>query len=113
MKKSAPFTALLLIFAAGFGLCSSSLPDPLTRFLAKYMHFTGSELVAVGRGEVIAKPIDTDAKRELAFFGIVHVNGSTDDLVERFRDIETFKKGEAVLKVKKLSDPPFVMISMQ
>ena len=89
--------------------CSVSvqaLPDPLTRFLAKYMHFSRSELLAVQRGEVVAKPLDTNVKTELAVFGVVRVNAPASLLIETFRDIETFKKGEDVLKVTKLSNPP-------
>lgn len=38
--------------------------------------------------------------------GIVLVNASPDFFVERFRDIESYKKGTSVPVVKKLSDPP-------
>jgi hypothetical protein len=86
--------------------CAGELPEPLTRFLAKYMRFSRNELAAVDRGEIVAKALETNVKKELAFFGITRVKAPGTLLIERFRDIEKFKKGEAVLKVKKLKNPP-------
>jgi hypothetical protein len=76
--------------------------------LAKYMRFTRQDLNAVRRGEVVKKALDTRSRTELVFFGITHVNAPPSLLIERFRDIETFKQGEAVKKVKKMSDPPSI-----
>jgi hypothetical protein len=86
-------------------LCLAT-PDGVTFFLGKYMRFNSSELKALDEGKVVAKAMDTDLTRELAFIGVTHVNAKASSLISQFRDIETFKKGEAVLKVKKLSDPP-------
>jgi hypothetical protein len=99
------FVSVLLL---SLSLVSQSFatPQPVTLFLAKYMHFSRSELQALEEGKVVAKSINTDLTRELAFIGVTHVNAKPSSLITQFRDIETFKKAEAVLKVKKLSDPP-------
>ena len=70
------------------------------------MRFTQKELLAVSRGELVVKNLDSSAKQELAFFGIVHVDAPPTHLIDQFRDIETFKKSESVLKIKKLKNPP-------
>jgi hypothetical protein len=95
---------LVLLSQAAAG--ASDLPDALRVMLAKYMRFTRQDLHAVQRGEVVKKALDTRSRTELAFFGITYVNAPPSLLIQRFQDIETFKKGEAVLKVKKMSDPP-------
>jgi hypothetical protein len=97
---------LLLLSPAAAG--PAELPDSLRVILAKYMRFTRQDLNAVQRGEVVKKALDTRSRTELVFFGITHVNAPPSLLIERFRDIETFKKGEAVKKVKKMNDPPSI-----
>jgi len=106
-KKSLRFSRLSAFAAiVALTLPCFAIPYGVTLFLAKYMHFTRSDLTALEQGKIIAKPIDTNLTRELAFIGVTHVDAKASDLMTQFRDIETFKKGEAVLKVKKLSDPP-------
>ena len=74
--------------------------------LAKYMRFTRQDLSAVSRGKLVKKALETRSRTELAFFGVTDVNAPPSLLIERFRDIETFKKSEAVMRVRKMSDPP-------
>jgi len=54
----------------------------------------------------VVKVLDTSEKRELAFFGVTKVHAPPSLLIALFQDIENFKKADAVLKVKKLSNPP-------
>lgn len=84
----------------------NELPDSLRVMLAKYMRFTKRDLSAVKSGKVVQKALESNAKSELVFFGIIYVNAPPALLVQRFQDIETFKQGEAVSKVKKISSPP-------
>jgi hypothetical protein len=106
MKIISRFILVLFVLALFSLPCAAALPESLTRFLAKYMHFNRNELAAVDRGDVVAKALETNVKKELAFFGITRVKAPGSRLIEKFRDIEHFKKGEAVLKVKKLKNPP-------
>ena len=97
---------VLLLLVCSLAYSEVILPDPLRLMLAKYMRFTNHDVRQVKRGEVVNKALESQSKNELVFFGIIHTNAPAALLVKKFRDIETFKKGEAVLKVKKLSDPP-------
>jgi len=104
MKRLIAYVLTVSLMAAASP--SAALPDAVTLFLAKYMHFKGSDLSSLEDGDVVAKSLDTDVKRELAFIGATRVEATASSLVAQFRDIENFKKAEAVLKVKKLSIPP-------
>lgn len=70
------------------------------------MALTESELATVERGQPVAKILDVKEKREVAAFGIVRVQTPRPFFVERFRDIEQFKRSAAVLQIGRFSDPP-------
>ena len=105
-KSPRSCNALAFLIVLVVATSASATPDTVTRFLTKYMHFNRTELSSLNQGKVVAKPLDTNLTRELAFIGVTHVKASASSLIAAFRNIETFKKAEAVLKVKKLSDPP-------
>ena len=106
MRFIALFVLLLLFTQAASA--ASALPDSLRLMLAKYMRFSRKDLNDVSRGELVKKALETRSRTEVAFFGVTYVNAPPSLLIKRFRDIETFKKGEAVSKVKKMSDLPSV-----
>ena len=45
-------------------------------------------------------------KTEVVVFGVVWMNASIEDFVRWQRDIESFEKGEAVMAIQKISNPP-------
>ena len=114
------FTITCLILLAGCLYAeypADAMPDSLNRMLAKHMRLSKQDLIALKRGELVAKTLQTSAKQEVAFFGIVYVNAPPSLLIQKFRDIENFKTGEAVIKIKKLDHPPskedFKQITME
>lgn len=98
---------VVFILTLIFGLFTNAQepPQTLTAFLQARIGLTTKELTGVRRGEVIAKILPSE-QREVAVFGVVLVKASPDFFVERFRDIESYKKGTSVPLVKKFSDPP-------
>jgi hypothetical protein len=93
-------TLLPLVLAS-----AQEAPEELATFLRDRMGFTGKEFAELRRGEVVVTGLPSE-QQEVAVFGIVLVNASADFFVERFRDIESYKKGASVPLVKKFSDPP-------
>jgi hypothetical protein len=83
-----------------------AIPESLNRMLAKHIRLSNQELMNLSRGELVTKSLYTSAKQEVAFFGITYVNAPPSLLSQKYRDIETFKTGKEVSKVKKLSNPP-------
>jgi len=79
----------------------TSQPDQL---LAKYFGFSQDQLLQVQQGGVVVK-ILKHQKHEVAVVAAIRFNVPLDYFVARFRDIERHKKSEAVLQVRKLSDP--------
>ena len=75
-------------------------------FLQKHFSFSKADLAAIDQGKVVAKLPTTSDKRELAALGVVRLSVSKELFLEKFMDIESFKKGEMVLQIRKLSKPP-------
>lgn len=84
---------------------AQEMPLELATFLTDRIGLKDKELADIRRGEAVAKVLPSE-KQEVAVFGIILVNASADFFVERFRDIESYKKGTSVPVVKKFSDPP-------
>lgn len=73
--------------------------------VCRVARLTTQEWTAVQRGEVIAKTLETNQKRELAVAGVARIRVSRACFLEKFRDIESFKKSPAVLQIGKFSTP--------
>jgi hypothetical protein len=75
-------------------------------FLQKHFRFSKEDLAAIDRGKIVTKLPTTSDKREIAALGVVRLNVSKEFFLEKFMDIESFKRSEIVLQIRKLSSPP-------
>ncbi len=73
--------------------------------LRAFASLTADQWKAVNRGDVQAKVLDTQEKREVAVIGVAHLRATTTCFVAKFRDIENFKKNPAVLRIRKFVPP--------
>ena len=94
---------LLLSTAAVRMQTNSRQPDG---FLQKYFNFSREELAAIETGKIVAKLPKTIDKREVSALGVVRLNVSKELFVEKYMDVESFKKGQTVGQVRKFSSPP-------
>jgi hypothetical protein len=65
-----------------------------------------SEREDLGRGEVIAKVLDSEDRREVMTFGAFEVRASKARFLECVRDVDCLRHSPAVLGVRQLSTPP-------
>ena len=61
-------------------------------FLQRHIGLSKSDLRKVEQGKVVTKALDTKVKSEVAIFGVILIRVPTDLFVQKFRDIEQFKK---------------------
>ena len=73
--------------------------------VCRFARLTNQEWTAVQLGEVIAKTLETNQNRELAVAGVARIRVSWACFLEKFRDIETFKKSPSVHQIGKFSTP--------
>lgn len=74
--------------------------------MARYLGFTESEWRQVERGVITAKTLKSTHGREVASLGAARTQASAACFIAEFEDIEAFRTGSMVRKVRKLSDPP-------
>jgi hypothetical protein len=96
---------MLVLLGANCRANAQESPEGLTTFLKDRIGLSAKDLAEVKRGEVVAKVLGSEPQ-EVAVFGIVRVNAPEDFFLERFRDIEFYKKGTSVPQVKKFNTPP-------
>jgi hypothetical protein len=93
--------AASIAMAAGRGR-----PQPLdVNTLRSFAGLTEDEWQEVERGEVVGKILETHEGREVAVLGVSRVRASATCFVEKLRDIESFKRSSAVLRIRKFGQP--------
>ena len=102
-KKSVAFLVLLASTVPAWMQTNSKQPHS---FLQEHFDFSNQDLAAIDRGKIVTKLPKTSDNREVAVLGVARLNVSKEFFVEKFIDIESFKKSEMVLQVRKLSSPP-------
>ena len=80
--------------------------DPAKSFLTTALGLSAGDLNRLDRGEVVARTLDVKNKREVATLGVVRINTSPGQYVERMSDIAAFKKTADVLQIGTFSDVP-------
>ena len=94
--------AALLIAVASTAEQSVSFVNNLLR----QQRFSAADLRAVDAGAAVVKSLDTPVRRELAHFGVVHIDAPPDRFVDRFRDIERFERGPGIPQIGRFGIPP-------
>jgi hypothetical protein len=98
----AALTSIVPIAAYAPAPAPNLAPRDLLRSIGQ---FTDADWAAVERGESVARLLETGT-RDIAVAGAVRISGSPHALVERYRDIDGFKKSSLVLDAQRMSVPP-------
>ena len=68
--------------------------------------FSAADLRALDGGSAVVRSLQTPIRRELAHFGVVHIDMPADRFVDRFRDIERFERGPGIPQIGRFGIPP-------
>ena len=94
--KNVLFTTLLL--AASL---ASAQPREPHRYFKDIVGLSDAEISQVEQGQTVVKVLETPLDHEVAIFGAVWVEATTDYFVEKYQDIESFEKGDGILQIHK------------
>jgi hypothetical protein len=94
-----------LALSMGFVAAQSSRPASPRDLLREVAQVNDAEWASLERGEAVAKVLDTDS-REIAVAGAVRIAGSSEQLLDRYRDIDNLKRSAIVIDVGRFSRPP-------
>jgi hypothetical protein len=70
------------------------------------MRFSAADLRSLDAGVAVVKSLETPVRRELAYFGVVHIQAPPERFIERFRDIERFETGRGIRNIGRFSVVP-------
>jgi hypothetical protein len=80
----------------------------LRDFLERRLEIGDEEWAAIQAGRPVVKLRKGGAPSETRLMGVVRIDGSPEELVERYRDIVAFESGTGVLQIGRFSEPPRV-----
>ena len=95
-------TALVIAVGSLVAQSDARVDDVLQRLVG----FSTDDVRRLHEGAVVIESLDTPVREELAHVGMVFVNASSHDIIDRFRDIEEFERGPGVPQLGRFSDPP-------
>ncbi|MEW6128343.1 MAG: hypothetical protein AB1757_14990 [Acidobacteriota bacterium] len=97
---------VLVIFLCAMPLKGQKNTRQTLPFLPKYFGFSATNIKALEQGKIVTKLPNTSDKREVAALGAMRLNVTKEYFLERFIDIESFKKNAMLLQLHRFSDPP-------
>ncbi len=97
-------------FAAWLVLGAPGLADqaPARAFLTSTFNLTKADYDRLDAGHVVTRTLEASDDREVVTLGVVRIKITPEFYVERFEDIVSFKKNEAVLQIGTFGNPPVV-----
>ncbi len=103
-RKTFLALAILVLFPMQTSFAWQEQPQEPELFLKKHLAFSHDQILQVRHGATVAKMLEPEGN-EVAVAGVVRMNVPEEFFIAKVRDIERHKKVEAVLQVKKFSDP--------
>jgi hypothetical protein len=85
-------------------------PQPLSlrEFLERRLEIDEKEWNAIQAGTPVVKIREGRDPSETRLMGVVRIEGSPEELFDRYRDIVAFEKGTGVLQIGRFGEPPRV-----
>jgi hypothetical protein len=105
MRRRLALPVYLVLAALGFAGAAGAAPEGAGDHdaLKRLAQLSLAEWLQVENGEIVVKTVGDH--KEVAVVGISRIRASASCFVERFQDIEQFKKSPEVLHVAKLATP--------
>jgi hypothetical protein len=98
-----PWIVLSIALAVGVSVRAALLVDEPA--LLKEIGFSAQEIERIGRGEIVARTVDADGSAvALAVAGTIGI--TAEFYLQKFRDIESFKKTKEVQQIGRFGRPP-------
>jgi hypothetical protein len=105
-RRRAVRVLVVWLFATVVAAGRGDGPPTAEAFLSGPLRLSAEELRDLGRGQTVAKNLESRNSHEIAAVGVVRLEVLPALFLERFRDIARFKSDEAVLQIGRFSSPP-------
>jgi hypothetical protein len=106
MSSRCCWAVVLLCAAAGTASQADGVGENLRAVLTRDFEFSGGDLADLERGQVVKRALRARGPGEVAVVGALRINAPKARLLDRVRDVATFKRGPEILQIGTFSAPP-------
>jgi len=98
--------ALIALIAAAPARCNAQANAELFSYLQQDVKLSPDQIAALGKGQAVAKNLESRIPDEVILFGVVYINATPEGYVKAAYDFDHLRKLSGYLAVEKFSDPP-------
>jgi len=107
MKKNIVLTVVLMLSIAGATApCCAQTNVELFNYLQQNVKLNQDQIASLGKGQAVAKNLESRKGDEVFLFGVVYVNSTPESYVKIAYDFDRLRKLPNYLALEKFSDPP-------
>ena len=89
---------LLLLVSLPVSPASADLPPEVRKFLFRDLQLDEKQLKRIDAGQSFVTAMHTERREEIALFGLIRIEATTEFFLSKFRNIVEFEKGPNVLQ---------------
>jgi len=100
-------TVVVIVLIAGVAApCNAQTKAELVNYLQQDVKLSQDQMAALGKGEAVAKNLDSRIPDEVFVFGVVYVKATPESYVKAAYDFDRLRKLPNYLALEKFSTPP-------
>jgi len=100
-------TAVLIVLITGETIPGRAQTSAeLSKYFQQDVKLSQDQMVAMGKGQAVAKALDSRIPDEVFLFGVVYINGAPESYVKVAYDFDRLRKLPNYLALNKFSTPP-------
>jgi len=106
MRNLGVTVILIVLIAAATAPCRAQTNAELVNYLQRDVKLSQDQIAALGKGEAVAKNLDSRIPDEVFLFGVVYVNATPQSYVKAAYDFDHLRKMPNYLALEQFSNPP-------
>jgi hypothetical protein len=107
MMRNLVLTWVLVVMIPAFTTpCGAQINAELLNYLQQGAKLSQDQIAALGKGQAVAKNLDSRQADEVFLFGVVYVNATPESYVKAAYDFDRLRKLPNYLALEKFSSPP-------
>ena len=97
---------LIVLIAGSTAPCRAQMNAELLTYLQQDAKLSPDQIAALGKGQAVAKNLESRQADEVFLFGVIYVNATPDSYVKAAYDFDRLRKLPNYLGLEKFSNPP-------
>jgi hypothetical protein len=107
MIRNLLVTVILMVLIAGvIAPCRAQTNAELVNYLQQDVKLSPDQMTALGKGQAVAKNLDSRSAAEVILFGVVYINATPEAYAKLAYDFDRLRELPNYLALEKFSSPP-------